>query len=142
MTTSSVLLDTDTLSEILKERDSTIQRQAQEYLALHQRFQFSIMTRYEILRGLQAKDASRKILEFEYFCAHSTVLPLTDEVVVQAAKVYGFLRKRGTPIGDGDILIAATALVQDLVLVTNNLNHFQRIPGLRFETWRVSPSPS
>src|SRR5713226_2840156 len=53
MTTGDVLLDTDTLSEIIKGRDFATQRNAQEYLGLHQRFQFSIITRYEILRGLK-----------------------------------------------------------------------------------------
>lgn len=48
MTTGSALLDTDTLSEIIKGRNLATQRKAQEYLALHQRFQFSIITRYEM----------------------------------------------------------------------------------------------
>lgn len=38
-------------------------------------------------------------------------------------------------IGDADILIAATALVQGLVLTTNNEAHFRRIPGLRVDNW-------
>lgn len=49
MTTGAVLLDSDTLSEIIKGRDFATQRQAQEYLVRHHRFQFSIITRYEIL---------------------------------------------------------------------------------------------
>ena len=138
MSTPPVLLDTDTLSEVIKRRDFTIQRRAQDYLGQHQRFQFSIITRYEILRGLKAKDASRQILAFERQCQRSLVLPLDDEIVVQAAEIYGFLRKRGITIGDADILIAATALVHNLTLVTNNLDHFRRIPDLRYESWRSS----
>jgi tRNA(fMet)-specific endonuclease VapC len=138
MITPPVLLDTDTLSEVIKRRDFTIQRQAQEYLRLHRRFQFSIITRYEILRGLKAKDALRQILAFERQCQKSNVLPLNDEIVVQAAEIYGLLKKRGAIIGDADILIAATALIHDLTLVTNNLDHFRRIDGLRSESWRSS----
>jgi len=38
---------------------------------------------------------------------------------------------------NADILIAATAQVHDLVLITNNLAHFRRIPDLRSESWRA-----
>jgi tRNA(fMet)-specific endonuclease VapC len=135
------LLDTDILSEIIKRRDINVQRRAQVYLADHGQFQFSIITRYEILRGLKAKDAFRQALAFERQCVQSIVLPLSDEIVVQAAEIYGLLRKQGAIIGDADILIAATALVHDGILVTGNLHHFRRVPGLRCETWR-SPAPS
>jgi tRNA(fMet)-specific endonuclease VapC len=139
MTTGVALLDTDTLSEIIKGRNLAIQRKAQEYLSLHQRFQFSIITRYEILRGLKAKDATAQVQAFEKQCRSSIVLPLSDEIVAKGADVFAILRKRSEIISDADILIAATALVHSLVLVTNNIDHFQRISDLRVETWR-SPS--
>jgi tRNA(fMet)-specific endonuclease VapC len=141
MTAPPALLDTDILSEVIKSRDVNVQRRAQAYLADHGELQFSIITRYEILRGLKAKDAFRQALAFELQCAQSIVLPLDDDVVVQAAEIYGLLKKQGAVIGDADILIAATALVHDLALVTGNLDHFQRIPTLRCETWR-SPTRS
>jgi len=65
------------------------------------------------------------------------VYPLTEEVVDRAAEIYGSLRRRGRPISDGDVLIAATALLHDLVLITGNEEHFQRIEGLRFLNWRT-----
>lgn len=137
MTTGAALLDTDTLSEIIKGRDLPTQRQAQEYLSRHRRFQFSIITRYEILRGLKAKDAFGQLQAFDERCQNSVVVPLSDDVVVRAAGIFAALRKQGSIIDDADILIAATALVHDLVLVTNNLAHFRRIPDLRSETWRT-----
>ncbi|MDP9119832.1 MAG: hypothetical protein M3O15_00420 [Acidobacteriota bacterium] len=85
MTTEAALLDTDTLSEIIKGRDLATQRQAQGYLDLHGRFQFSIITRYEILRGLKAKDATVQVQAFEAQCRRSIVLPLSDSVVVRGA---------------------------------------------------------
>ena len=63
------------------------------------------------------------------------VLPLTDEVVVRAADIYAALKQRGEPIGDADILIAATALDRGLAVVTNNEDHFRRISGLAVENW-------
>jgi tRNA(fMet)-specific endonuclease VapC len=45
------------------------------------------------------------------------------------------LHRRGALIGDADILIAATALVEGLVLLTNNERHFGRVAGLQIANW-------
>jgi len=62
-------------------------------------------------------------------------LPFDDA----AAEAYGRLRAelahRGTPIGPNDLMIAAIALADDLVLVTHNTSEFSRVPGLRLEDW-------
>ena len=130
------LLDTATLSDVIKGRDPGVLQRAREYLATHRRFQFSIITRYEILRGLQAKNAFRQVERFEEQCRASIVVPLSDDIVVRAAEIYGSLHRRGALIEDADILIAATALVHGLELVTENPSHFNRIPDLVFESWR------
>jgi Predicted nucleic acid-binding protein, contains PIN domain len=130
-----VLLDTDTLSEVLKSKNTAISRNAGDYLRIHGRFTFSIITRYEILRGLRAKRATVQEARFEERCATSNVLPFTDEVVVKAADIYGVLKRTGTLINDADILIAATAIVNDLALVSNNTRHFERIPDVRVISW-------
>ena len=58
---------------------------------------------------------------------------------VTASQHYARLRcdleRQGTPIGGTDLLIAAHALAENAVLVTNNLREFQRVPGLRLENW-------
>jgi len=45
------------------------------------------------------------------------------------------LRKLGTLIDDFDLLIGCTAIVNDMVLVTNNTKHFQRIDNIQLEDW-------
>lgn len=45
------------------------------------------------------------------------------------------LRALGTPIEDFDLLIAASACVRDLILVTDNVKHFQNVAGLEIENW-------
>jgi len=131
------LFDTDTLSEIMKGLDQHAQDHARRYLAVFHHFTFSIITRYEILRGLKARRATRQIARFEQRCQHSLVLPLTDDIVVQAAELYALLYQEGQLVSDADILIAATALKHNLVMVTENANHFRRIPGLSIENWRA-----
>ena len=129
-----VLLDTDILSALMRGTPSVVAR-ARTYLAKQERLRFSVITRYEILRGLKAKDASTRIEAFNRFCEASDVLPLTDEIVDLAADVYARLYGAGRLVGDADILIAATALVHRLAVVTNNESHFRRIPGLDVENW-------
>ena len=131
------LLDTDTLSEIMKGVDQRVQDNARRYLVIFRHFTFSLITRYEILRGLKARRALRQIARFEQRCQHSVVLPLTDDIIVQAADLYALLYQEGQLISDADILIAATALKHHLVMVTENVQHFRRIPGLSIESWRV-----
>jgi tRNA(fMet)-specific endonuclease VapC len=129
-----VLLDTDVLSDVMRRREPALGR-ARAYLAGHPHFTFSILTRFEILRGLKARQATTQLAAFDAFCMASRVLPLTDAIVVRAAEIYADLYHRGALIGDADILIAATASVHDFVVVTNNQDHFRRVPGLRVETW-------
>lgn len=56
-----------------------------------------------------------------------------------AAAVYGTLRadleRRGMRVDDPDLRIASIALARDLTLVTGNVRHFERVPGLRVENW-------
>jgi tRNA(fMet)-specific endonuclease VapC len=128
------LVDTDTLSAIMR-RDPQAESHARLFLVEHGRFSFSIITRYEILRGLRSKGATAQEAAFERFCGANIVLPLSDPTIVRAAGIYANLRKAGVLIGDADILIAATALEHDLNLVTNNTRHFLPIPDLRLQNW-------
>jgi len=130
------LLDTDTISEIMRGRDSNIVQKAREYLRTHGQFRISIITRYEILRGLKAKQASRQITLFEERCRKSILYPLIDDIIVKASDIYAYLYKQGLLISDADILIASTALVNNLTLITGNLEHFNRIPNLVSQSWK------
>jgi predicted nucleic acid-binding protein len=64
-----------------------------------------------------------------------TILPF-DEA---AARAYGPLRARleraGTPVSEPDLRIASIALNRQLTLITGNIRHFSRIPGLSIENW-------
>ncbi len=102
---------------------------------VHGQFTLSIITRFEILRGLKAKDATRQVLHFDRFCALNLILPLTDEIVVKTADIHAALYQHGALISDADILIAASAIVHGLGVVTNNEDHFRRIDELQVQNW-------
>jgi len=130
------LIDTDILSELLKNRDAVVIHHGAEYLAQHQRFSISAMTRYEVLRGLKDKAATTQLRHFATFCQHSEVLAITDEVLDRASDLWVEARKGGHPQCDPDLIIAATALVNDRLLITGNTHHFSWIPHLRVDNWR------
>ena len=109
-----VLMDTDVLSNLMRGHPVVVAR-AEAYLSAHGRLTLSILTRYEILRGLKAKGATTQRAAFDRLCNASLVLPLTDGIIVKAAEIYADLYRRGAIIGDVDILIAATALMHTSV---------------------------
>src|SRR6185369_2618827 len=123
----SALLETDTLSEVIKGRNQKFVERARAYITEFGYFTISHITRYEILRGLKAKGAVKQVARFDVQCHRSRILPINDEIVVKAAELYAQMRSQGRQISDADLLIAATAHVHQLALVTNNLNHFRAI---------------
>lgn len=131
---NQLLLDTDTISLFLRNQPKVMDN-ANNYLKFHKGFTFSIITHFEILRGLKAKNAQRQIRNFGLICSRSKELNLTGEIINRASGVYADLYKRGQLIGDADILIAATALENGLSVVTNNESHFNRISGLQILNW-------
>ena len=133
-TLSPALLDTDILSAVMRKNPLATER-ARAYLEVHRQLSFSVITRYEVLRGLLAKGAAKQLAAFDRLCAKSRLLPLIDSTIEQAATIYADLHRRGELIGDADILIAATAITHGLAVVTNNEAHFRRIRDLQVVNW-------
>ncbi|OYV71855.1 MAG: VapC toxin family PIN domain ribonuclease, partial [Acidithiobacillus ferrivorans] len=81
----------------------------------------------------QARDKALKVLDQ----LRSSIQVL--EIPVDAGQHYGQIRARlekmGKPIGNNDLWIAAHALSENLVLVTNNTQEFSRVEGLQLENW-------
>jgi len=129
-----VLLDSDTFSAITRNHPQAVAK-SRAYLQTHAKLSISIITRYEVLRGLKVKGASRQLIVFENFCAGNEILNITDSVIVKATDIYADLHRQGLLIGDADILIAASALVYGHGVATNNERHFRRVAGLHVENW-------
>ena len=71
----------------------------------------------------------------EAFLEEFEVLPFDERCAREFARMRAGLESRGKSIGPMDMLIAATALANQAVLVTNNVKEFGRVPGLSFESW-------
>lgn len=91
----------------------------------------SIITVGEVYEGaFGTPDPPGHIQQFRLFLSGFNVLPL-DDIMLLFAEHRARLRAQGTMIADMDLLIGTTALRHNLTLVTRNVRHFGRIPGLR-----------
>jgi tRNA(fMet)-specific endonuclease VapC len=132
-----VLLDSDMLSEIWKRKNATVVGHAARYLAFHSQFTFSTMSKYEVLRGLKQKKAKVQEAQFTSFRRHCRVVDLNERIADRAAEPWADAMNAGKPADDADLLIAATALENNLPLCTGNTSHFDWIPGLKLVDWRL-----
>lgn len=126
------LLDTCCLIHLHREWTKQQPGAATGYLEQYhqEEFSISVITALEFLEGFeQMADGQRFLAPFSF-------LPVSMEVARIGSRIRRDLRKRGEMIGDFDILIAATAIEAAIPVVTDNLNHFNRIEGLLVETYR------
>ena len=124
------LLDTCICVALLKKSPSVIQRLRE--VGTHN-CKISDITLAELYFGA-FKSGKEK-----HFNDVSEISKLFEKYPIQHIRKYGETRweleKQGLRIGDMDMFIAATALEEDLILVTGNVKHFERIPGLKVENW-------
>jgi tRNA(fMet)-specific endonuclease VapC len=70
------------------------------------------------------------------------VLLIDESAAEQFGRFKTLLRRAGRPIGDIDLFIAGVAVRHGLTVVTNNTEHFARIPDLPLENWLETPQQS
>ncbi|MBM2831892.1 MAG: virulence-associated protein VapC-like protein [Dehalococcoidia bacterium] len=131
------LLDTDILSNLLRRAPSTTLIAKLALVPAEEQFTSSI-TLGELVYGayrLRARTGALLEQVEKTLLANLPVLPFD----AAAARRYGELRaeleRQGIVLGDGDLRIGAIALARGLTVVTGNIHHFQRIPGLTVENW-------
>lgn len=128
-------LDTNIITAFLK-NDLNVLTKVSEYLDAFDCLSINIISYYEILRGLIDLGNRKKLKEFDEFIEENELISIRKGTIQKAAEIYAYLKKRGNLIEDADILIAAIALVENLVLVTDNVRHFERVDGLQIENWK------
>ncbi len=128
------LIDTDVLSYYFR-GDKNVVKHFENYLNTYEQIEISIITYYEIISGLQAKNAFKQLETFEEFASDNLVIPLTENSCKISGEIYSILRHKGDVLDDIDLLIAGVAIENEMILVTNNEKHFQRIPDFKIENW-------
>jgi len=129
-------LDTNIISYILRDEYGVRERWRTEE-ALGNRAVIPVIVYYEAKRGLVYKGAADKLKSFERLCGSLSIKNLSVKDVDAASIIYSEGKKKGRPIEDADLLIAAQAVARGYTLVTNNIKHFKDIAGLRVENWVI-----
>ena len=127
------LLDTNIVIYVLKRRPVEVLATFNDNAS---RMAISAITLAELLHGAEKSSrVSENVAVVEDFCSRLDVLPYGPKAAQHYGAIRAALEKRGQPIGVNDIHIAAHARSEGLVLVTNNVGEFVRVPGLEVENW-------
>jgi tRNA(fMet)-specific endonuclease VapC len=127
------LLDTNTLSEFIRNPRGLVNKRLS--VVGETTVCTSIVVACELRFGAKKKGSSRLEERVDEVLASLEVLPLDKESDRHYAEVRTRLSRKGRPIGSNDLLIAAHTLALDLILVTDNVDEFARVPGLSIENW-------
>ncbi len=96
----------------------------------------SVITYGELVYGAKKSQHREKNLAISYRIAELfPIIDIDKSVMDTFGEIKITLERKGNIIEDMDIVIAATALSYNLILVTNDVNHFGRIEDLRIENW-------
>ena len=127
------LLDTNIVIYVLKRRPVEV---LSTFNANASRMAMSSITLAELLHGAEKSSrVSENLAAIEDFCSRLAVLPYGPKAAQHYGAIRTALEKLGQPIGVNDMHIAAHARSEGLVLVTNNMGEFARVPALEAENW-------
>jgi len=128
------LLDTNTCVYAIK-RDLRVLRGLQDHSP--DDFGISAITVAELWFGAAKSSRPRETRSsVDAFLKPFEVLPFAGDAAEEYAGIRLQLEKAGRPIGERDLLIAATAKSRRLTVVTHNVREFARVSGLKVEDWR------
>ena len=127
------LLDTNIVIYVLKRRPVEV---LSTFNANASRMAMSSITLAELLHGAEKSSrVSENLAAIEDFCSRLAVLPYGPKAAQHYGAIRAALEKLGQPIGVNDMHIAAHARSEGLVLATNNMGEFARVPALEAENW-------
>ncbi|HEY9768414.1 MAG TPA: PIN domain-containing protein [Coleofasciculaceae cyanobacterium] len=129
------LLNTCSLSDYIKGDINTMGRLKQEN---PYNIFVSSITRFEIEYGLKLKPSLSQKITPQLTAIYQKIKTIDFSIAEAniAAKIRSELKQAGSPIGYYDLLIAATALANNLIVVTSNIKEFSKIENLSVENWR------
>ena len=127
------LLDTNIVIYVLKRRPLEV---LATFNANASRMAISSITLAELLHGAEKSSrVTENLSVIEDFCSRLQVLPYDAKAAQHYGAIRAALEKLGTPIGVNDLHIAGHARGAGLILVTNNVSEFARVPALETENW-------
>jgi tRNA(fMet)-specific endonuclease VapC len=127
----SLILETSFLIDLEREHNRGTPGRAVTFLEAHPdaRLYLSFIVAGELAAGTSMADRGR----WETFLAPFYVLPSTAAAHWEYGRAWRYLQENGRLIGGNDLWIAATGLAYHMPVLTKNLEHFRRVPGLEVE---------
>ncbi len=131
--TARYLLDTSVVSDLVRHPQGRAAAKIAE--VGESRVATSIIVAAELRFGAARRQSARLSRQLEAVLGVLDVLALDRPADTRYGDARAALEAAGTPIGGNDLLIAAHALALDLIVVTDNVREFGRVPGLKVENW-------
>ena len=130
------MLDTNICIYAIKNNPEQVLEKLKQNLS--NRICISAITLAELQHGVEkSMNPEKNSMALLQFLSILDILPFDDLAAVEYGKICAYLQKRGTPIGTIDMLIAAHAKTENLIIVTNNVREFERVPDLKIENWII-----
>ena len=126
------ILDTDISSYLIRGDHETVTKKFSE---LYDSCAISSITAAELQYGARKRNNKQLTQKVKAFCDLVEIIPWDEDAAKAYAKLRVELETSGTPIGNMDMLIAASALARKAVLVTDNTEHFSRVKDLKLGNW-------
>lgn len=121
----ALILETTFLIDFERER-----RSGRTATFLKEHADFRLFITHTIAGELAAAKSLSGRDRWQAFIAPFHILPFSENTAWEYGNAYRFLQANGLMIGANDLWIAATAIAHEVPLVTRNLDHFKRVPGL------------
>ena len=128
------MLDTNICIYAIKNKPEQVLRRLKDNLP--KGLCISAITLAELEHGVEKSvNPEKNQMALIQFLAILDILPFDDLAATEYGNICAYLQKRGTPSGTMDMLIAGHARAEGLILVTNNVREFMRVPNLGIENW-------
>jgi predicted nucleic acid-binding protein len=97
---------------------------------------FSAISFGELIYGCgKSNHPAENIAKVHHIAANFPIIPVSEPIMERYGVMKADLVKQGRKLEDFDLVVAATALHLGYTLVTGNIRHFGRVPGLWIENW-------
>lgn len=130
------LLDTNACIRILNASQPALVSRLRSHRASEIRL-CSVVKGELVFGAMKSARAGENLRLLDRFFHPFLSLPFDDVCVRSYGMVRCELERRGLPIGPNDLMIAVVALVNDLTLVTHNIEEFSHVTGLALEDWET-----
>ncbi len=131
------LLDTNTCIFIKNKKPITVLKKLEQVIRKREELYLSSISVAKLQYGVyNSQSIEKNRISLVEFLVPFEILDFDDTDAEVFGKIRAELKKQGRIIGPYDMLIAAQAIARDLILVTNNVDEFNRIAGLKLEDWK------